>query len=232
MADESIHELTAAYALDALDEREQATYEEHLAGCERCRADLATMSEAAVALAYAVETPPPPPSLRGRILDAAAGERSNVAPLLQGRAVQALGAAAAVAAGVAIGFGVWAASLHSRLGEERSAAAEMRAALGVLGDTSARRVVLGERGSVVVTPSGEAALVTRDLAAAPAGKTYEAWVIKAGRPEPAGLLRGGHDVDVLRLERPVSSGSSVAVTLEPKRGSQAPTSAPIFSGRA
>src|SRR5437667_253238 len=75
MADETIHELTAAYALDALDEGERDAYEEHLATCERCRDELGTLSEATAALAYGVETPLPPPSLRGRILEEAAAER-------------------------------------------------------------------------------------------------------------------------------------------------------------
>jgi len=38
MEPEAIHELTAAYALDALDEREAQTYEAHLRDCERWRA--------------------------------------------------------------------------------------------------------------------------------------------------------------------------------------------------
>ena len=41
MADEAIHDLTAAYALDALDAEEQELYEGHLATCERCREELA-----------------------------------------------------------------------------------------------------------------------------------------------------------------------------------------------
>ena len=32
-----LHELTAAYALDALDPEERETYEVHLAQCDRCR---------------------------------------------------------------------------------------------------------------------------------------------------------------------------------------------------
>jgi len=37
-----IHELTAAYALDAFDPGERSAYEAHLAGCERCRKELAS----------------------------------------------------------------------------------------------------------------------------------------------------------------------------------------------
>src|SRR6202158_4594997 len=63
MAYRSLHELTPAYALDALDERDVETYEEHLSGCPDCREELASLTEAATALVYAVEAPPPP--LRG-----------------------------------------------------------------------------------------------------------------------------------------------------------------------
>jgi anti-sigma factor RsiW len=36
-----LHDLTAAYALDALDPDEAREYEAHLARCERCRAERA-----------------------------------------------------------------------------------------------------------------------------------------------------------------------------------------------
>ena len=232
MAHEPIHELTAAYALDALDESDRDAYEEHLAGCDRCRDELGSLSEAAAALAYGVRAPAPPPGLRGRILAAAAGDRPNVVPLRRRPAFQAVASVAAVAASLAIAFGVWAASLHQRLGDQRAADAQMRAALAVLGDTQARRIALRGGGSLVVTPSGEAALVTNGLPAAPAGKAYEAWVIEGGKPQPAGLMQGGHSIDVLRLRRPVPTLASVALTLEPKRGSASPTGPPIIRGQA
>ena len=45
MADEPIHDLTAAYALDALDAHDEERYEEHLATCERCREELAELRD-------------------------------------------------------------------------------------------------------------------------------------------------------------------------------------------
>src|ERR671930_1228862 len=81
MEADTIHELTAAYALDALDEREEREYEEHLARCPRCREELASFTETATSLAYGVESPTPPPDLRDRILVRARSERPNVVPL-------------------------------------------------------------------------------------------------------------------------------------------------------
>src|SRR5262249_57622845 len=76
-----LHDLTPAYALDALSPDEAREYEAHLARCERCRAELASFSEAAGALAYATEGPTPPPELRARILQQAQPEPPNLHPL-------------------------------------------------------------------------------------------------------------------------------------------------------
>ena len=77
----TLHDYTAAYALDALGRDEAARYEEHLATCQECQEQLARLGGAAGALAFAVESPAPPPALRSRILDAARDERPNVRPL-------------------------------------------------------------------------------------------------------------------------------------------------------
>src|ERR1051326_5570215 len=67
----TLHDYTAAYALDALSRDECARYEEHLATCERCRTELAELSFAAASLAFAAPAPAPPADLRSRIVDAA-----------------------------------------------------------------------------------------------------------------------------------------------------------------
>src|SRR5690349_9760843 len=121
MDPDAVHDLTAAYALDALDERERETYEEHLARCERCRAELEGLQPSVAALAYAPEAAAPSPALRGRILDAARAERGeNVVPLRPRWAVPSA-IAAAVAACAALGFGIWSASLHSDLSRAQAA---------------------------------------------------------------------------------------------------------------
>ena len=58
----TIHELTAGYALDALDPATTRAYEEHLARCDRCREELEGFWQVAGALAYAADGPAPPPS--------------------------------------------------------------------------------------------------------------------------------------------------------------------------
>src|SRR5581483_8643203 len=212
-----VHELTAAYALDALDGEERETYETHLAQCERCRAELGELSEVAGALAFGVSSPAPSPALRTRILDAAASERTNVRTLRRPWFARPATAIAAAAARVAVGLGTWAASLSNSLGTARSAQANVERAMAIYADPQSRRVALrGGAGTLAVDPTGQAALVVRRLAAAPAG----------GRPIRAGLFEGGDASTVVALAEPVPSGAVVAATIEHDGGVDAPTTQP------
>lgn len=235
MEPEAIHELTAAYALDALDEREAQTYEAHLRDCERCRADLRELQQVASALAYAAPAAPPPSALRDRIVERAREERTNVIPLRprsRSRWTPVLAAATAVAAAATIGLGIWAATLHSDLDSSRSARARDAQALAVLSSPRATRIPLtGASGALTVVPSGDAVLAVSQLEPAPSGKTYEAWVIQGTTPKRAGLFEGGEN-GLVRLTRPVPRGATVAVTVERDGGVDAPTQTPIISAKA
>ena len=227
-----MHTLAAPYALHALDENEERSFEQHLAECERCREELAGFREAAAALALAAPAAEPPPDLRGRILEQARAERPNVVPLRRRRDwTVPLGAAAAIAASAAVALGIWAFSLANSLDRERSAREAESAALALLAREGTRRLQLaGANGSVLVTGDGRAALVV-DVPAAPTGKTYEAWVVDGGEPRPAGLFRGGSQPSVLRLTRPVAPGAIVAVTVERAGGADAPTQRPRITSQ-
>ena len=221
-----LHDLTAAYALDALDAEDARAYEAHLAHCGRCRDELASLSEAAGALAYATETPPPPPELRARILQEARRERANVVPLRPRWAIPAA-AAAAVAACAALALGIWAAALSGKLDRRDAQLARQERVAAILAQPGSRTIPFA-RGRLVVATSGEAALIVRDLKRAPAGRTYEAWISSGGAPRPAGLFSGGRNVAV-PLDRPVPSGGSVLVTVERAGGVDAPTQKPFLS---
>jgi anti-sigma-K factor RskA len=214
-----LHDLTAGYALDALDPDERARYEEHLASCETCRAELQEFWQVAGALGRAAGGPTPPASLRDRILEQARDERPNVVSLRR-RAVPVLASAAAVAALVAVALGVWSLGLSNDLDDANSV-------LAVLSDPNARVHPTDDgEANLVVTPTGRAALVVKMLAPAPAGKDYEIWVFENGVPKSAGLFeRPGATM----LSRKVEPGQTVAVTLEPDGGVDAPTSDPLFT---
>lgn len=220
MADEP-HDLTAAYALDALDEADTELYEEHLRTCERCREELASLTPAAAALAHVAPHAAPPPELRAQILEQAGSERANVRPLVRRRSLLPAVIAAAAACAIAV-LAVWGISLHHDL-------ARRNHLLAVLGDPAAQHVALkGARGTLVVRRNGDAALVA-SLPRAPSGKTYELWLIKGGAPRPAGLYAGGRSVLV---RGQVVPGTTVAVTVEQAGGASAPTTKPILSASA
>lgn len=215
-----LHDLTAGYALDALDPAERDRYEEHLSSCERCREELDGFWQVAGSLALAAGGPPPPASLRARILEQARSKRSNVVPLRRRVLVPMLSGVAAAAAVAALAVGLWATSLARDLDDAEGE-------LAVLGDPTARisETANGEA-ALVVTPVGEAALIVRGLAPAPTGMDYEIWVLEDGTARPAGLFeRPG----VALLTRPVAPGQLVSVTLEVDGGTDVPTSAPLFT---
>jgi anti-sigma-K factor RskA len=216
-----LHELTAGYALDALDADERARYEEHLSSCEACREELEGFWSVSGSLAVAAGGPAPPARLRERILEEARSERPNVVPLRRRRLTQrVLPAVAAVAAVAALGLGLWASSLSNDLD-----AAEER--LAILSDPNARTVQTANgEAELVVAPTGKAALVVRKLAPAPEGKDYELWVFENGVPQPAGVFE---EPGVALLTRRVEPGQMVAVTLEPDGGVEAPTGAPLLT---
>jgi anti-sigma-K factor RskA len=207
-----LHDLAAAYALDALDPEDRWTYERHLDECERCRDEVARLRETATELAYVSEGPAPSPELRDRILlEARAGRSAEVVPLRRRWLFPATAAAAVAAAAAAVALGLWANSLRGD-----SAPVQQRV-LPVQSDQAAGNlIVAGDEGTLVVC-----------LDQAPSGKTYEAWVIEGQTPRPAGLFAGG--CQSVPLEEPVASGNTVAVTLEDEGGAAAPTSHILLS---
>jgi anti-sigma-K factor RskA len=227
MNDGSPHELSAAYALDALDADELRTFESHLATCERCRGDVASFRSTAAALAYDAPPIAAPEALERRIVTAARAERRNLTPLRQRWAAPAA-AVGAIAAGVAVGLGIWATHLSNSLDRERSAHARDARVVAVLSQPGARQIAMkGKSGILVVAPSRQAVLVATGLHIVEPGKTYEAWVVAGKHARPAGLFRGGARSSVIKLTKPVAPGTTVAVTLEKAGGSKVPT-APLL----
>jgi anti-sigma-K factor RskA len=198
------HDLTAAYALDALDADEAEVYERHLGQCEECREQLAELNESAASLAFGTVAPAPPARLRASILDAATAERTNVVPLLRRRWVsRGLAVAAASVACIIVGLVV---------------------SMNQSGQTTSWALKLN--------PNRTATLHVTGLSTAPTGKTYEAWIIPAGStPRPAGLFSSGENATV-HLRGTVPKHAVVAVTVEPAGGSKQPTRTPFFSTTA
>ena len=213
------HANVAPYALDALDPQDEREFEQHLVSCERCREELAALRETAADLAYGAGGPAPPPELKLRILDSAKADRTNVSSLSKRRRRRSavITAAAGLAAAFALGIGV-ASTTHSN--------SDPLAA--VLAKPGAKLLTMPGHGVVAVARDRSAA-VALTLPRAPAGKTYEAWVIRKGNARPAGLFTASA---VFKLQRSVPRGSVIAVTLEPAGGVDQPTTKPLTASEA
>jgi anti-sigma-K factor RskA len=169
--------------------------------------------------------------LRARILEAAAAERANVVPLRRRFPMlrAATATAASVAACAAIGLGVWATTLSHELTTQKTE----NAAMQILLDPSSRKIALrGGRGMVAVDKHGRGVLLVHRLPAAPAGMTYEAWVIpRGGAPQQAGLFGGGRPMTMVALSRTVARGAVVAATIEPAGGASRPSGTPVLAAQ-
>ena len=221
-----IHALSGAYAVDALDDLERRRFEAHLAECADCRAEVASLREAA-ALLPAISDQRPPAAVRDAVLAGITTVRPlpPVAPPAEkpNRRVVArlLVAAALIAlvAGTVVAVHPW---QHSRT----SVASRVLDA----GDAVSREVALKGGGSVTLVRShdlGRAVLLTHGIPAPPAGKTYELWLQDPrGNMHPAGLVDTGGDRTVV-LSGDATNATGAGITVEPAGGSPQPTTAPI-----
>ena len=200
MEHDDVHELAAGYVLGALEEHERRTFESHLGRCSACRVQVASLGDAATALAYATEGAEPPMALRERVLQAARREQgAAVIPFRQRlRARPVWAAASAAAAAVAIGVGAWA----------------MLDAGGSPAARAQKLALQGRVGTLTVSGSGHAVLAVQNLAPPPLGHVYEIWVIADGKPSPDSVFRRGGVLVTVPLVRRVRPGQTVAVTVE------------------
>lgn len=218
-----IHALSGAYAVDALDDLERARFERHLAECAECRAEVASLREAA-ALLPEVHAALPPAAVRERVLADVRTVRP-LPPLVETlpervrRWPARLVAAAAVL--LVLGLGV---SIAHPWDTGSTTDRVLQAA-----DAVRHEVSLPQGGSLTVVNSvqmGRAVVVAHGLASPPAGRTYEVWLRDdRGNMRPAGLIRQGGDRTLLTGDSTGATG--LGVTVEPAGGSEQPTSAPL-----
>jgi hypothetical protein len=231
-----IHALSGASAVDALEPEEKALFEAHLAACAVCQAEVADLQEATVLMAGAAAVEPPP-ELRDRVLAGIGAVRplppeapstsetpAKVRALPVRRRLTAVAVAAALLGVAGTGTVVWHEATTSDQGRLTVADRVLRA-------SDAKRVdlTLGGRASASVIRSvseGKAVLITRGMPAAPADHVYELWLqTPAGTMVPAGLMRGGSTTVV--LDGDATNATAAGITVEPKGGSEAPTTEPI-----
>lgn len=230
-ADNDVHALSGAYAVDALDDLERAAFERHLADCAPCRAEVASLREAAGLLAGTAATDPPT-GLRDRVLAGISTVRPlppqapPAAPAPHRRRLRTLLAAAAAVVVVGAGATVawqqpWAEQTQAPSTAEQ-----------VLDAPDARSTTLDFPGgaSAEVTHAdsvGRAVIETHEMPPPPEGKTYQLWLDQPGEGMvSAGVMPVRADQTVV-LDGDAATATAAGITVEPAGGSQEPTTEPI-----
>jgi anti-sigma-K factor RskA len=239
----AVDELGAAYALGALEADEARAVRNHLATCTEPHAELRSLLGADLVLAMSLDPVEPSASLRERVMASIERTAQDQAPVerpsapaepprrggwldwLSPRVARPL-AVAAVAALLAVG--AWGVTLQAQLAERDQALRAVADAIAE-GETAFRVDGTAGRGYVVDTPGSGAALVVADLAALPADRIYELWLLDAaGTPVAVGTFTPSDgEVAVVQLERDLAGFSIFAVTVEASRV-DAPTTDPVM----
>ena len=72
-------------------------------------------------------------------------------------------------------------------------------------------------------------MMTEGLPAPSEGEVYEAWLLRDGVPEPAGLFESHHGTAAMPIEGSIEDADALAVTVEPSGGSSVTTSEPLLT---
>ena len=237
MSGTDIHQLAAAYALDAVDERERAEFEAHYPTCAICRPEVAGFREtlSQVAASVAVD---PPASLKTNVMTEI-GTTRQLSPLLpdsvvdlathrrnRQRTVRALSVAAAL---IALAIGAFAMGRQSN----GNNFADQAAAVFAKPDTLNTPLIGTGTGSFKVawSPSGNKAVVIGDGLPDPGpGKAYELWLVDDSGAHAVRLLDKAADQEVRRVVTVDGTPKGWAITVEPEGGVDKATGDIIFSG--
>lgn len=230
MSGGEVHHLGAAYALDALDERERAAYEAHLATCEICRTDVREFRETAAELgSLTVEAPPV--ELKARVMGQISTTRqlsplpAPVARLADHRRRRIVTAVVSIAA-AALFFVAGAVVIGSR--DDDSFGDHVAA---MMQDPTFAMVELSGEGTgtfMVAWTDDRAAVIGGGLPDPGAGMRYELWMIDDGGAHAMSMLDGADGGQVRRVIEMSGDPTAWGVTIEPESGSQTPTEPILF----
>ena len=243
MRDRHAHTLAGPYAMDAISAPDRARFERHLAGCEECAREIASLHEATARLATAAAVTPPP-ALKARVMAAAAatrqrppGQEPEAAPRTwplrrapRRRLAMAAGAVAAAAAvAAAVVFGVSNGGMRDQLSRAQASGQQVAAVLTAQDATMMTGAVRGG-GTVTIVMSHsmrELVFTAAALHALPASRGYELWLIgPAGDRAVIMLPPARHGMTGPVVASGLRPGDHLALTAEPASGAAHPAGRP------
>jgi anti-sigma-K factor RskA len=224
MDHDEIHSMIAAYALGALDERDQRTVRDHIITCEECMVEADAYLQVADQLSTTVVEQEPPPGFADLVMAEIREDRPAVTPApvqrTTGLWLRWL-AAATSAAALVFGFLFIDARDDARTG--RDALAQLVAdgeGIELAGEAGRARLVSTDSGSM---------LVAADLPSPPDGMVYQLWLLGDANPVSAGVFGSSDGVILFESDRSIEGFEGAAVTFEPDGGSDQPTGSVIIA---
>jgi anti-sigma-K factor RskA len=245
----NLHALTGAYALDALEEgAEQRRFIRHLRRCKACAEEVRRFREVATSLAYEVAAEPPP-ELRERVMAAVTRTR-QLPPVVAPRRFRvwlprippnvwlprlAL-ASTAVAIAAVVALSIVLSGTTQQLNSVRTQSQAIASVLAAPdARTAAGQVTNGGVVTVLLSAAKRELVVTSTgLAALPADKTYELWLIGPSHEQKSAIRRAGllpsavAGLTTPTLASGLVAGDILAMTVEPAGGTSQPTTTPIL----
>ncbi len=229
----ALQENLAAYALGALDAGEAAALENHLKTCQSCRAELADYHRVGAGLLGALPARPPRAAVRRQLQQRLPGHARRSA--LQwnwsfGQLVSAALLVALVALNVLTVSQLY--SLKREQAEMLNKNTAAQTALAMLAYPTTRTLTFNENGvsgSLLVDKARNlVAVFAWNLSVAPAGKTYQMWLVSPqGDRTSGGFLSPEADypfvIAVVHSPQPLSNFTGFGITVEPAGGSPSPT---------
>lgn len=231
-----LHVLVGAYALDALEDREQVAFEAHLDGCLPCAAELDGFRATVERLGSAAAMPPAP-ELRAELLASVSRtpqERPVVATLARPtswrqRAPLLLAAASVLLAVGAVGAYI---AEHDRASDLQTADDQKAAVLAAVDATPTTSRVDGATLRVWSSETMDSAVAV--MSGAPAlqpSQSYQLWAVERGEAPRSVAVMGPEGVggSTSVLVPGLDDAATIAVTVEPEGGSERPTTEPVLS---
>jgi anti-sigma-K factor RskA len=243
------HTLAGAYAMDAVSAPDRERFERHLAECEDCAREIASLREATALLGTAAAEPVPA-GLRERIMSAAAvtrqqppvpepvpaahgahGTRARTGTWLRSLAwpgrltLAAGGAAVAAVLAVAVVFGVADSSMQQQIDRAQASSQQIAVVLTAQDARMTIETVAGGGTATIVMSGSRHALVftAQGLHALPSSRGYELWLIGPDGIRPAGMLPADrHGMTGPVIAAGLRPGDHLALTAEPSDGSAHP----------
>lgn len=254
---QQVQESIPAYLLDAVDDAERASIDDHLPHCPDCAHLILEYQPLMEILPYAAEQVEPRPELKYRVLAATADARERRRVVARPRALapprtaglldwlsSLLRGPALVGAALllVLALGLWNFSLQNQMAQQSAELSRQREFMTMLAysDGTPKHLAGTDAAAQAVGrlyggyDDNSFVVVTYDMPRLPADKVYQLWLIDAsGKRTSGGIFTvDDHGRGWLFSQAPQGLGNyrSVGVTVEPTGGSPGPTGAKMLGG--